>query len=434
MWKKILSLSVTVLLVAGCSSGSPNQASEGNTEDDSGSSSESVTLNVAVQKHSAVDALETLLPEFEEETGIQVNFDTLPQNELKNKIELDMASSTGQYDVVMYDYVLNTQYAEAQWIKDLSSYIESNNVDLDDFFPGFLNAFQYNDTQYAMPFFGESLILMYNQEIFDDVGIEDPPSTMQELKEVSQKIKDAGYDAIAMRGARGEGMNVFTWASFFLGHGANWFDKEGNPTVNSQESVDATQLYAELLNDYGPSGASNFTWDQVQLSMQQGTVAMVIDSLNFAPRLENPENSQVVGKVGYAMIPAGPAEQVTGMGTWGMAIPEGSKNPDAAFEFVNWATSADIQLETSLNGDRADATRKSVWEDAEFQDKYNYGNWAEIAKMSMDKAEKNYRPPIPEWRELGDRVSVAISDVLAGEDPQKALDQAQQDLEKIFSK
>ncbi|WP_010269035.1 ABC transporter substrate-binding protein [Paenibacillus senegalensis] len=428
---KFLTVSLVALLViAGCgSSNSPNQT--GGTNGNSSAPASDVTLNIAVQRHSAVDALEVLLKDFEAETGIKAKFDVLPQNELKSKTELAMAGGTGEYDVIMFDYVQNSQYAKAGWILDLTDYIESRNVDTSDFFPGFLESYQYEGRQYAIPFFGESLILMYNKDIFEEAGITAPPATMDELIETSQKIRDAGHNAIAIRGARGEGMNVFTWSSFFLAYGAEWFDENGVPSVNSPEAIQATEVYANLLNEYGPPGAANFTWDQVQLSMQQGNVGMVIDSLNFAPRLENPENSTVVGKVGYAAIPSGPAAQVTGLGTWGMAIPADSKNPDKAFEFINWANSAEIQLKTSIDGERADATRQSVWESEEFKAKYTYENWTEVATESLAKAERDYRPGITQWRQLGDRVSIAISETLAGEDAKKALDAAQKDVEDI---
>ena len=415
---------VIATVVTGCSGTNSGSSSE-----------ENVTLNVAVQKHTAVDALQQMLPEFEKKTGIKVKFDVLPQEELHSKTELALASKSDQYDVIMMDMMFTSQYAKADWIEPLNPYIEKSKeeVQIDDFMDGFLGALTVDNKIYGLPFYGESTMLMYNKEMFKKAGITKPPATMEELEEAAKKLTRDGKYGIALRGMRGEGMNIYVWAGFFNAFGGKWLEG-GKPNINSPEAVKATQFYANLIRKYGPPGGANFSWDQVQLALQQGTVAMAIDATNFAPRLEDPKNSKIAGKVGYAPVPKGPAGYSPSVFTVGLVIPKASKHKDEAFEFIKWATSRDVQLKTALNGLRGDVTRKSVWEDPKFKEKYNYPGWVEVVADGMENAKPDYRPRIPEWRKMGDRLGIAVSEVIAGKHAKQALDNAQKEIETYFNK
>jgi multiple sugar transport system substrate-binding protein len=433
-WVSIVSL-VTVLVVSGCSS-----APKSTTTDAPNSSAaptdaakESVTIHAAMQQHTAVDAIKAMLPEYKKQTGVDVKFDILPQEELQNKTELALASSTDQYDIIMTDMMFTSQYAKADWIAPIDEFMNNDKglLQKDDFMHGFLNAFVIKDKSYGLPFYGESTMLMYNKELFAKAGIANPPATMDELLADAKQLTKDGKYGIAMRGMRGEGMNIYIWAGFFNAFGGKWF-VDGKPNINSPEGVKATEFYATLIKNYSPPGGANFSWDQVQLAMQQGTTAMAIDATNFAPRVESPENSKVVGKIGYAPVPNGSAGNSPSLYTAGLTIPKGSKHKQEAYDFMVWATSKEIQLKTAIDGLRGDATRKSVWNDPTFRAKYNFPNWIETAEDGMDKANPDYRPRVDQWRKMGDTLGVAVSAILAGGDAKKTLDKAQTEIEAFF--
>jgi len=431
----LMVLSMLVTACSGSSGGGADNKNAGESTPGSASGKETITLTAAMQQHTAVDALKEMLPEFEKQTGIKVQFDILPQEELHSKTELALASNSDQYDIIMMDMMFTTQYAQADWLHPLDDLIVANEAGLqpDDFMEGFLSAFQTGGKTYGLPFYGESTMLMYNKEMFAEAGISEPPKTMEELIETAKKLTKDGQYGIALRGARGEGMNIYIWAGFFNAYGGKWLDENGKPQINSEEAIQATQVYVDLIRNYGPPGGANFTWDQVQLAMQQGTVAMAIDATNFAARLENPELSTVVGKVGYAPVPSGPYGSSPSVFTAGLVIPKGSKHKEAAFEFIAWATGKESQLRTALEGMRADATRKSVWDDPSYREKYNYEGWIDVTIEAMDSADPDYRPRIKEWKRMGDRLGIAVSEALATGDVKKALDSAQNEIEPYFN-
>lgn len=257
-------------LLAACSSGGQ---SEGGGAAKEGEAKQAVTITAAMQQHTAVDAIKAMLPDFEKQTGIKVKFDILPQEELHSKTELALASNSDQYDVVMMDMMFTTQYAKAGWVAPLDDMIAKNEatVQSKDFLEGFLNAFKTDNKTYGLPFYGESTMLMYNKEMFEKAGITKPPGTIDELVTTAKALTKDGKYGIALRGMRGEGMNIYVWAGFYNAFGGKWL-VDGKPVVNSPEAIKATEVYAELLKNSAPPGASNFSWDQVQLAVQQGTV------------------------------------------------------------------------------------------------------------------------------------------------------------------
>lgn len=430
----LLSLSaiLSISLLGACASNKNN--STGNNENASdGAKKPTVTLHAAMQKHSSVEAVQKLLDQYEKETNVKVEFDVLPQEEIFSKTELALASSSDQYDIIMTENMFIPKYAKAGWLTNLNDFITSSNLDVDDFSQGFLNSLSKDGNRYAIPFYGESTMLMYNKEIFEQNGITAPPKTYDEMLEVAKQLTKDGKYGIAMRGLRGQGMNVYVWAGFFNGYGGNWFT-DGKPTVNSPEAIKSVEVYSELLKNYAPPGGTEFSWDQVQLNIQQGTVAMAIDATNFASRIEDPSNSKVVGKIGYADVPSGPAGFFPSISAWGLGIPKGSKHPQEAFDFIAWVTSKEIQLKTALDGNRADVTRTSVFSDPQYIERYNYddGQWVKTVSNAFNKSNPEYRPPIEQWNQFGDILGISLSAAMAGSTAKDSLDKAQKDIESLL--
>ncbi|WP_010268344.1 ABC transporter substrate-binding protein [Paenibacillus senegalensis] len=427
MKKTGLGFVASIMLISTACGSSPSQGGQ----ESEGSDVETITLHAAVQNHSSVEAVQALLNEYEADNNVKVVFDVLPQEEIFSKTELALASASDQYDIIMTENMFIPKYARADWLLDLNDYIESTGLDMEDFSQGFLEALSSNGSVYAIPFYGESSMLMYNKEIFEENGITSPPQTIDELVSIAEQLTKDGKYGIAMRGLRGQGMNVYTWAGFFNAMGGQWFTEDGQPNVNSPESIQSVEIYADLLSNYAPPGGTEFSWDQVQLNVQQGNVAMAIDATNFASRIEDPDNSTVVGKIGYASVPSGPAGSFPSVSTWGMAIPKHANHPKEAFDFISWVTSKEIQLKTALEGNRADVTRNSVFEDPQYIERYNYddGNWVDVTSRAFNESYANYRPRIEEWNRFGDLLGIALSEVMAGRSAEEALNNAQKEIE-----
>ena len=388
------------------------------------SAEENPTITLAVQSHSSLNALAEYFDEFTAETGINVVMDQSPQDQLSQKILLDLASGTGAYDVIGIHEIWLGSYVASGWLAPLDDYIAASQeadpegFDYEDFIA--TDAFNYEGVQYGLPLYNEVHMCFYNKEIFEEAGLPDrAPQTWSELVEFAKTIKEkTGKAGIAMRGISDNRAIIYTWNIFAYSNGwTGWFDEDMKANFAAPEAIEAINFYSDLLNNYGPEGIAGYNWPEVQTLMQQGLVGMIIDASNFGARLENGESSTIGGKIGYGLVPASDNTGLAkpGVLSYGVYIPAASKNKDAAWEFMKWALSKEMQLKTALSGTREDVTRQSVLLQPEYLEMYDVGNYLEMKAASMEIATKHY-PTIVPFQEVAAELSVALNQVLTGSD------------------
>ncbi len=84
-----------------------------------------------------------------------------------------------------------------------------------------------------------------------------------------------------------------------------------------------------------PPGVAGFNWMESMASLTQGRAAMWIDADGWAPPIEDPNASRVVGKIGYSIVPAGPKGQYSSTYGDGIGIAQASPNKEAAYLYCN---------------------------------------------------------------------------------------------------
>src|SRR5205823_1492514 len=120
----------------------------------------------------------------------------------------------------------------------------------------------------------------------------------------------------------------------------SWFDMGWKPQIDTAEWKKAVGFYVDLMKNCGPPGASANGFNENLTLFASGKAAMWIDATVAAGSLEDPKESQVVGKVGYASAPiAVTAKGSHWLWSWAFAIPQAAKSPEAAEKFALWATS-----------------------------------------------------------------------------------------------
>ena len=407
-----------------------------------------VTINLAVQEHTATDAIRQLSPDFEEQTGITVNFEQIPQQQMDQKQLTDLSTGTGTYDVI--GWFLNPEYIENNWItpidelrQDPASTDEAL-LALDDFYQPFLDWYRYKDVLYGLPFYGESIMMYYNTEEFERAGIAQAPETVEELEEACQKIMEGGRMAgIALRASQEGNAAIYPFLGWLYGYGGSWVDFTTMEIgLDRPESIEAAETWGRFLRDYGPEDVASYFWNEVQLAMQQEQAAIIMDATNFGPRLEDPSQSKVAGKVGYALLPMamgpegprGPEQTGGRFGNpalaYGLSVPRSARNKEAAWLFIQWATSPAVMLETTQIGLRGDPTRESSLTSPQFLEKYDYGDgaWARTLSESFTLALPNYWPrDVITQAQLADVLGLALSQIVSGErTAEEAFTEAQQ--------
>jgi sorbitol/mannitol transport system substrate-binding protein len=242
--------------------------------------------------------------------------------------------------------------------------------------------------------------------------------------------KEEGFYGLALRGQPGWGENMAIVDTMANSFGAAWFDMSWHPTLDTPEWKNALSTYVNLVHKYGPPGVTSNGFNENLTLFASGKAAMWVDATVAGGILENPKQSQVVGKVGYAPAPIA----VTPNGShwlwsWAFAIPGKAKNSAGAKRFVEWATSKEyIKLVAEDQGWASvpPGTRKSTYENPEYQ---KAAPFAEATLKAMETADPTHtcikKVPytgitfvgIPEFQSLGTVVGQNVSGLVAGKAP-----------------
>ena len=394
----------TAAVMAGCGgSGSAPKAAEGQKF-------AGQTIRFVASNHTYTDAIKGLIPEFEKKTGIKVKMESYFEDQLTQKLTVELTSGSSTIDVFMTRPLQEGRlFSKNNWYESLNPYVgDANKTPADwkwnDFQKTAVDATTLKGNLYAVPIVTEWQTLFYRKDLFEKAGLQ-PPKTLEELEAAAKKLNDPdnGVYGIVSRGQRGAAVTQFS--SYLYAYGGD-FLKDGKCVLDTPEAVKAMQYYGKILHDYGPAGATNMSWPQAQALMASGKVAMWTDASTLLPGLLDPQKSKVADKIGIAMFPAGPAGQHPYMVVpWAVSISAQSKNKDAAWEFIKWLSSEEVMKKAQLAGNTT--TRNAIWNDKEVLAKLHPG-MADVAKQTGSIAVPYDRPVMTAVVEARD----AIGDVL----------------------
>ena len=405
---------------------------------------EGTTLVVSWPALSHFQAAETLVDEFVEETGIDVEIDALQYLKLRDRQILEMSKDEGDFDIVVWVVMWKGEYVSKGLLTPLSQLFTNAalvdpNYDLDDIADAYLQNGGVvggkkgylpgkSGALYGIPFGAETSILAYRTDVFDELGLE-PPTTYDELVEVAEKIKDEmGMGAMTSRGKTGHQVTA-GWLLHLAPLGGKIFDDQWNPVVNSPEAVQAAEIM-RTITQTGPVGIPSYGFSEASAAFLQGDAAMYLDTLKIAAMSRNPKLSKIDGKVGFALHPEG-TRCGSETGGFAMGIPANAPNKEAAFLFIQYMTSkAGDRRMVELGGD---PVRISTLQDPEFMAKYP--EYAVVAEQ-LECADPDWRPLIPEWNELNiDVLGQALTKVITTDEPiQPIMDEANDKIRAIMER
>ncbi|MGC2780214.1 MAG: extracellular solute-binding protein, partial [Bradyrhizobium sp.] len=180
-------------------------------------------------------------------------------------------------------------------------------------------------------------------------------------------------------------------------------------------------------------GVAGFNWMESMASFTQGRSAMWIDGVGWAPPLEDPNASRVVGKVGYTVVPAGPKGQFSATYGDGVGIPAACKNKEAAWLLCQWMVSK-AQGARLVQAGGGVPFRNSVLNDAEVQSGVKMPKeWLQSA-IDSGKISKLGLPVIIPVAEFRDLVGAALTATLSGADPATELKKAHEQFRPILER
>ena len=396
-------------------------------------------LSLAVVSGVEGDALKQAARDYETLNGVRINIAEFPYDNLFEKELVDLTAATGAYDLIMLDDPWFPRFASAQLLTDLTPlYQKRGQAGPDNDFIGSSTAlckYPYETgATFTLPYVGNSQLFFYRKDLFEKYNLKPPASwddVLTAAKTFDEHERTGSPDGgrvygYVMRAARGNSA-VADFMPIFWAFGAEMFDSSGKPTVNSKEGIDALKLMLEL-GKYAPSGYASFNASEVSAHLLQGTAAMSINWPAWISSFDDPAKSKVAGKMTFAVMPGGKNPGRAEIGNWLIAIPRGSRNTEAAFDFLLWATNAEQMKKSALAGNPP--TRRSVFTDSELLAKFlSYP--AQLRSLETSRP----RPRTPQWNEIENVFGIFISRANSGElTAEEAMNQANNEIARIVAR
>ncbi len=372
--------------------------------------------------------------DFTAKTGHTVEWVTLEENVLRQRVTTDITTKGGAFDIMTIGMYETPIWGANGWLVPLDDL--SADYDVADILPAMAGGLSYDGTLYAAPFYGESSMIMYRTDLMEKAGLTMPDApTWSFVREAAAAMTDRDNDinGICLRGKAGWGEGGAFITAMSNSFGARWFDMDWNAQFDTQPWKDTLEFYVGMMSESGPAGYATNGFNENLSLFQQGKCGMWIDATVAASFVTNPNDSSVADSVGFALAPdTGLGKRSNWLWAWALAVPAGTQKADAAKQFIEWATSKDyIELVAANEGwaNVPPGARTSLYENPNYQD-------VPFAKMTLDSilsADPNNSTvepspyvgiqfaAIPEFAGIATEVSQEFSAVYAG---QQSIDEA----------
>lgn len=408
-----------------------------------------ITIHMIGEDYPPLQAIGKIKGNFEKETGIKVEVEGYEAEAVIQKITFDINSKTGHYDLIVQVYFDMGRLVTQGQLRSLDDFIKDPKLRDPDFnaesdlFPVSHSMGWYDGRMYGYPMMVLTMYTWYRKDLMDNPKEKEAfkakygydlqvPQNWNQYRDIAEFFTrpEQGLYGTLIQGKK----HMALWQeyiNFLYSFGGailetNDPSKYGPIVINSPEAIEATKFYKSLLK-YSPSDALNFTWDDAIALWQQGKVFMSLMWTDQTYIIEDPNQSKVAGKVGFALIPKGQAGSVHQIGGQSYYIPVTSKNPEAAFLFLQWMMGKDNQIrQQKLGGASA---RKSTYDDSEILKL----PWTQASIAALEHTHPAMLYTIPESLQIGDVIQRAISEALAGtRSVEDALNWAAEEIQRLL--
>ena len=380
-----------------------------------------------------VDSVLAHIGEFEDSTRHHVTAHIVGSDQyFDNAIEAELLAAD-EADVYMSGPVLLWEHLPRGVVEPLDAYLEKADPgwDFDDFLPNVVNANRWtgrfgdavaNGPLLAVPVNCETYNLAYNAPLLDRLGLQ-VPDTWSDYFSVASQIAQMDPD---VRGFAQRGLSA--WHTMYTGfatqlwsYGGKDFDTNGNAAVDSEQAVRATIDFVEALRVSGPQDWTNQRWYELARDFAQGAYGLIVDSDHYSPFYEAP-GAPMAGKVGYAVTPAGPTgDRTPNLWTWSLVMNARSSRKDAAWQFMQWASSPAFLTRAATEGN-LNPTRKSVWESRAFLSMTeHWGDYTTVSRRLLEQDARVLVTPAVNYRAVAEVWVSCLRDAYQGGDAAELL-------------
>ncbi|MCB4379702.1 sugar ABC transporter substrate-binding protein [Synechococcus sp. MU1644] len=386
------------------------------------------TITIATVNNGDMIRMQGYTDDFSAKTGHEVEWVTLEENVLRQRVTTDITTKGGAFDIMTIGMYETPIWGANGWLVPLDNL--SAEYDAGDILPAMAGGLSHEGTLYAAPFYGESSMIMYRTDLMEKAGMEMPDApTWDFIREAATAMtdRDNEINGICLRGKAGWGEGGAFITAMSNSFGARWFDMEWNAQFDTDAWANTLNFYKGMMDESGPAGYATNGFNENLSLFQQGKCGMWIDATVAASFVTNPKDSTVADSVGFALAPdTGLGKRSNWLWAWALAIPAGTQKQDAAVQFIEWATSKDyIELVASKEGwaNVPPGARTSLYENENYKS-VPFAQMTLDSILSADPNNSTVEPSpyvgiqfaaIPEFAGIATEVSQEFSAAYAGQ-------------------
>ena len=423
--QRVLMAAAMTASLAACGGGG---SSSGSGSDSGDGSSEPITLNFSFDQ-GVGEATQQIVDAFNEsQDKIQVETVLLPQdtNQVHDDFVNKLASGDTSVDIMGLDVVYVAEFASAGWLYDLTDQIDTSTM-----LEGPVEGATYDGKLVAAPWFTNSSVLFYRTDVLEELNAEVPTTWegWMELADQAVGINGVEYGA-DFQASQSEAM-VTNWCEYVWGNGGDILDENGNPVVNSENNIEATNIMKKLVDDYAPEGVTTYAETESEQVFKEGKCLFIRDWSGFWSSGQD-EGSKVTGKIAATKLPVGPSgtESHTCLGGLDLVVNNAisDEKKEAAVEFINYMTSFDTQKEMTIISSQPPVVKEVYTDDEILEEIPFYADFYDIIMTGKS------RPSSPQYSQISDAIQRNIHQALTGEvEVEAALDTLQGEIEEFNS-
>lgn len=384
-----------------------------------------------------------LVPEFEAETGIKVQYELLNHFEVISRGQADLLSGRGNWDAIMNHGAQLGQLIEAQTLlpfDDLLANTTLTNPDLDlaDLIePSFSSLSKFGGKTYGFVNWIYNHVYVARGDLLSDPTEQEnfkkkygydlaPAKTLQEMRDIAEfftrKAGDtlagetltADFYGIVMEGVRGGTTFNNTWSNFIQNYGGDVFDAEGGPSLDAPETIAGIKAWADLWK-FAPPGQAEYSFIDIPTVIGNGIAAQTIAFSDFMMGVDHPGASKFAGKFVYGPVPYNkdrPDKRNAFAEPSVLNISKNSDAPEATYLFLQWMIDKNTQAKLLEAGNGGIPIRNSSW-DLPVLKESPLAPLFTAMRETLDVAVA--RPKVPNYFEIGDVLNSSFQRVGIGE-------------------
>lgn len=375
------------------------------------------------------DEMNAIVEEFNKANpNVKVQIDYVSYDALHDKITTAMASTPPAYDVFLVDDIWYAEFAKAGYIYDVTAKLTSDMKSK--IFTTAWDITTVDGKTYGMPWLLDQKYFFYNEELLKQAGFNEPPKTWEELLDMAKVIKDKGIAEYPIVWSWGQyEAAICDWVTLLFGNGGSLVDDKGAPAFNNEIGVKTLSWMVKTIEDgYTNPASVSYVEEDVRNVFSQGK-AVFATNWNYMYDLvnNNPDESQVTGKVKISLMPAfagGGVPSATINGSMGFSVAANSPNKDVSWDYVVYLTSEDVQ-------NRYSAHLLPVWQSSfEGDAGKKLESFSDVTKVTvpafnMQFPHAHVRPKVSYYPEGSKALQLALQEALTKQkSPKDALDAA----------